>query len=452
MLIRKIVAIGLSLLILAGCASPLASGATPQPSGFNIFFPLIDRSNTVPPANPTPIVTAPSPTAIIPPPSSLIYFPIGPGGADVIPHQIVRTQNDHIFIVAYLPYVKKIFVYWSKLPGFPQSASDFTSISINTSGEPISVDTAYDGQRYIHIISNLNNGQLWDYVFDVNNSVVVGSKALMQDSATVTGDYGGSSGISAMFDQNLVLHLVYWKQGNQINYVSFNEDSQSGNLVKLAGPTRLDSDGKSNHPVLAVSPIDNSVVAAWVSEAADPVKIIVREKNTQGTWSSPAIVTKAPVWHSTSFGINIDQGPSLIIDGEGNKHLTYIENYDSTGDYGHVHYVMGDGSGWLDTPLNFYSHDPALAWDTNGGLYIIGHGHPLNSACKSMDDMCYSKKTANQTWETPQLFASPPSGKSFDSSPSVKWSVVGFNRGETVEFLFFMTPYANPTVYYGRLP
>jgi hypothetical protein len=445
----KIFAIGLSLFILAGCASPQTSAATQQPSGFNIFFPLVDSS----PANPTPTVTSTlSPTEIIPTPSSPIYFPIGPGGADVIPHQIVRTQNDHLFIVAYLPYINNILIYWSKTPGFPQSASDFTSISLGTSGAPISVDTAYDGLRYVHIISNLNNGQLWDYVFDVNKSSIVASKDLAVDSATITGDYAGTSGASAMFDRNLILHLVYWRQGNQISYLSFQEDAQSGSLGKLDGPTRLDSDGKSNHPVLAVSPLDNSVVAAWVSEAVDPVKIIVRAKNNQGTWSGPTTVSNAPVWHSTNSGINIDQGPSLIIDGNGNKHLTYIQNYDTTGDYGHVHYVKGDVSGWVDSPLNFYSHDPALALDGSGDLYIIGHGHPQNTTCKSMDVMCYSTKIASQSWSNPQLFASPPNGKSFDSSPSVKWSVVGFNRSGIVEFLFFMTPYSNPTVYYGRLP
>ena len=53
---------------------------------------------------------------------------------------------------------------------------------------------------------------------------------------------------------------------------------------------------------------------------------------------------------------------------------------------------------------------------------------------------------------TSALLAAPPAGQSFDSSPSVKWSVVGLNRPETIEFLFFMTPYNNPTLYYARLP
>jgi hypothetical protein len=30
--------------------------------------------------------------------------------------------------------------------------------------------------------------------------------------------------------------------------------------------------------------------------------------------------------------------------------------------------------------------------------------------------------------------------------------VVGFNRADIIEFVFFMTPYDSPTLYYGRFP
>jgi hypothetical protein len=43
---------------------------------------------------------------------------------------------------------------------------------------------------------------------------------------------------------------------------------------------------------------------------------------------------------------------------------------------------------------------------------------------------------------------------SFDASVSVKWSVVGWNRPETVEFLFFAalnSNYQSTTLYYGRI-
>jgi hypothetical protein len=110
--------------------------------------------------------------------------------------------------------------------------------------------------------------------------------------------------------------------------------------------------------------------------------------------------------------------------------------------------------------LSVFSHDPALALSTSGNFYIIGHGHPENTAgdlaCRSgggsMDNMCTIKQNADGTWGSPTLFATPPSGSSFDASPSVKWSAVGFNRPNAVEFVFFRTPYDSPTLYYGRLP
>jgi hypothetical protein len=69
-----------------------------------------------------------------------------------------------------------------------------------------------------------------------------------------------------------------------------------------------------------------------------------------------------------------------------------------------------------------------------------------------MDNMCASRKNPDGTWDGPSLLMAPNDGNSFDSSPSVRWSVVGFNRPNTIEFVFFKTPYDIPTLYYGRLP
>jgi hypothetical protein len=160
------------------------------------------------------------------------------------------------------------------------------------------------------------------------------------------------------------------------------------------------------------------------------------------------------VWTSTNFGINIDQGPSVLISSDGVKHLTYIEDHDSSGDYGRIHYVTNGGSGWQDQELDSYSHDPALALKSTGEIYIIGHGFPFNAACLDMRDMCTIKKNSNGTWGDPTLFAAHTGSNSFDASPSVKWSVVGFNRPEIIEFLFFSIvngDYDHPTVYYARL-
>ncbi len=119
--------------------------------------------------------------------------------------------------------------------------------------------------------------------------------------------------------------------------------------------------------------------------------------------------------------------------------------------------MTNSGSGWVDQAVNALTHDPALAINSRGEIYIIGHGHPLNSiggatTCLSMDDMCVIKKNSNGTWASPTLVIANSGSAAFDSSPSVKWSVKGFNRPETIEFLFFSTPYEAPVLYYARLP
>jgi hypothetical protein len=101
-----------------------------------------------------------------------------------------------------------------------------------------------------------------------------------------------------------------------------------------------------------------------------------------------------------------------------------------------------------------YSHDPVVATNSANEVYIIGHGHPNDTAqvCKSSDDICVSRRNPDGSWAAPTLFAAHPPNASYDASPSVKWSVVGWNRPETIEFVFFQTPYTAPTLLYGRLP
>jgi hypothetical protein len=260
-----------------------------------------------------------------------------------------------------------------------------------------------------------------------------------------------------MLDLNGNLHVVYWTNGNHIQHRAYTYDALLNILAPVAAFTQVDITGSANHPAVAVSPFDNSLTIAWVSEATTPAQILARTRTSDGTWGSIEIVSASAVWHSTENGISIDQSPSLIIDSAGTKHLTYIQEFDaSIGDYGRIHYVTNTGSGWVDTAVNALTHDPVLALNSRGEIYLIGHGHPRNTiwgpTCLSMDDMCTIKQNTNGTWDAPTLLIARTGADSFDSSPSVKWSVVGFNRPESIEFIFFRTPYDNPVLYYARLP
>jgi hypothetical protein len=373
---------------------------------------------------------------------------------DVIPHQLVRTSADRVVLFVGRPYASSIWAYWTEAPGLPTSAADFGgTASTTTSDVPISVEAAYGGGRFVFVLTNLQNGDLVVYPFDTQVGSFGSASVLLSGNPTVGGDYIGSSGVSAMIDQTGALQVAFRAAGNQIAHQAYAIDSGNGAVSPQGPATRIDADASANHPVLAIAP-DNSLTVAWISEAGSPARILARTRSSSGAWGSVETASTAPVWHSTSAGVNIDQGPSLLVGPDGTRHLAYIEDYVSGGDYGRVHYVTRTGTSWTDSALSIWSHDPALAIDGVGDVFLLGHGHPANAACRRMEDICTAGRSSSGSWSTPATFATAPSGSSFDSSPSVKWSgnAAGFVRPETIEFAFFSTPYNSPTVYYGRLP
>ena len=255
------------------------------------------------------------------------------------------------------------------------------------------------------------------------------------------------------------LNIAYWSNGNHITYVSGLYDKATDTLTFKDSPTQLDTAGSASHPMLAVSPVDGSVTVAWISEATTPHHILARTK-LSATWGNIEMVSDAAVnvwtYLDPQGGLSVDQGPSLIVTLDGNKHLTYIEASDSTGNYGHTHYVIHTAqAGWVDSALNYYSHDPALATNSSSDVYIFGHAMYLDPApCTSSDYICLLKRNADGSWGAPQLFATPPSGETFDDSVSTKWSVVGWNRPELIEVAFFSgqtSNYWNMSLYYGTI-
>ncbi|MBK9924363.1 MAG: hypothetical protein IPP66_03645 [Anaerolineales bacterium] len=381
-------------------------------------------------------------------------FSVGTGGTDVIPHQIVRTSNDRLYIFANQQSSKVIRVYRTTSTGLPSGTASFAApVQLTETSEVIGIDAVYDGGSIIHVLVNMQNGSVKDYPFNTTTNTFSAATTIASNGGTVTSVlYVGTSGVAGMVDLNQTLHIAYWTNSNHILHRAYTYNSSTNVLSPSGNFVQVDTAGSANHPSVAISPVDNSLTVAWVSQADNPTKIRTRTRASSGTWGSIQSASTASVWTSSDNGINIDQGPSFIIDSTGVKHLAYIQSFDVTvGDYGRIHYVRDTGSGWTDQALSIFTHDPALALNSAGEIYVIGHGHPKNATCLSMDDMCTAKKNSNGTWGNPQLFAAHPSGKSFDSSPSVKWSVVGFNRPETIEFIFFMTPYDNPTLYYGRI-
>ena len=392
------------------------------------------------------------------------YFRLGAGFTDVVPHQIVRAADDRLYVFAdQADSPRTLHAYWTVQPGLPASATGFATSTLTIDSDAISVEAAYGGGSTIHVLVNMMSGALRDYPFDVGTRTFKAPISLATDAATYSGI--GTSGLSAGIAGDGTLHVAYWSSGNHVTYRAYTYNAAADTLLLVSGPTQVDDGGRiARHPSLAVSPVDGSVTVAWVSpnSSAGLVAgaIYSKTRSAAGIWGAQELVSAAPAWTSTYFGIDIDQGPSLVIGSDGVRRLAYIEYYDASGDYGRIHYATRPAASaqWSDSAVPGYTHDPALALDSLGDLYLIGHGHPENAlygtTCLSLDDLCVRQQNPDGTWGSAQLFAQHQGTDSFDASVSVKWSAAGWNRPASVELAFFSADggsYSSTSVWYGRL-
>ncbi len=441
--------------------------ATPTPLPTNTATPTLTNTPTAtitptltPTATPSPTADwSPTPTSTLTPAPTeglVTTLSVGSGGSDVIPHQLVRTAGDRLYFFGFGgDFSATLEAYWTTAAGLPNDGAAFSGhTTLIYSANIISVSPVYDGASVIHVITNSTDGLLKDTPFDTSTNSFMPSKTL--DTGLVTGNtYVGTSGVSGTFDESGNLNVAYWSGGNHILYRAFTYNLSTDTLELVSGPTQIDTSGNSNHPNIAVSPLDNSLTVAWVSQATTPARILTRTY-LGGTWGSIQVASTSPVWTSTNNGINIDQGPALVVDPLGTKYLTYIENFRSISpyDYGRVHYVVDNGGGWNDTYAGFYTHDPSLAFDYGGNIYIIGHGYPLNAGpCTSVDDMCIYTRVSDTLW-TSQIIAAHSGSISYDTSSSTKWTGVHLYRPETVEFVFpeiVNGDYSNSSMIYARI-
>lgn len=423
--------------------------STPTPTPASTPTPTLTPAPTpTPTSTPTPTPT-PTPSG-----TSISAFNTGKYGVvDNLPRQLVRTTSDKLYVFAGKAQSSTTLeAYWTGV-GLPANAAAFNgTASVNDTASIMTTEAAYDGSSIIHVLIINTNGDLKDYPFDTTTNSF--KTAITLATGNPSTFYIGTQGVSAMIDTSGKLHVAYRSASDHITYRQYSYTSSSNTLSLAEGPTQVDSSGLSNHPELVVSPKDGLVTVAWVSEATSPARILTKTRTAATTWSSIQTASTGNVWTSTNAGINIDQGPSVIINADGTKRAIYIENFDTTNDYGRVHYLTQayGSTTWTDTSTSFYTHAPAIATNSFGDLYIIGHGHPNNASCTSMLDMCYIKWNGSG-WSNPQLLLAHTGSDSLDSSVSVKWGVTGWNRPETIEVLFFSAvggSYNTTQVYYGQ--
>jgi hypothetical protein len=498
--------------------SLIGAACTPTPT------PTLTRTAT-PTSTPTqtPTTTAtptwtntPTPTNTSTPPPTPIrtnvpadWFKLGNGYSDVITRQLVRTSSDKVYMFClYSTASNTILAYWTDAPGVPADASSFTGhAQFDAPGQPLSVDAVYDGGAIVHVLTNVVDpgynpndlshatGTLYDYPFDLTTNTFKPHLTVSTNNPVRTKSPVGSAGVSGMFGRDGALNIAYWSSGDHITYVSYNYDPVTNTLTQKDAPLQIDTpdiaSGLSNHPILAVSPVNGDITIAWIWQNsltnATDARIYARTK-TQFGWGNSDRIGQKPdgsyyiPWTDahddyTDLGLNVDQGPSMVITTDGTIHLAYTEaEYTSGGtnyDYGRVHYVTYTSqSGWVDTILvdgpgnYYYTHDPSLTTDSSDQIYLFGHSDWRNSVpCTASYPAainCYVKKNSDGTWAAPQPVkdkhgnSMPPSNpqETFDDSVSMKWGVVGWNRPELVEFAFFSgkaPDYWDMSLYYGTL-
>ncbi len=412
-----------------------------------------------------------------PPPSNVVTFPLNMDGhIDVTSHQIIRGSGDRVFVIAGKIDQPTVRAFATTSGGLPTATENFSAgATVDLpEGRVISVSPAYNGADSIFVLVNTwvnaTTSRLYGTVYTISSNTFSAPQLLALDPAPGTmaaGLYIGTAGVSAAAANANTLHMAYWATGYQIGYCAL---TVSGGAFSTCTPQILDASGGA-HPVIAIAPSDGSITVAWADEVAGAGRIMAATRPAAGAFATPVQVSDVNVQAFLARGVNVaqvdfDQGPSLIIDSTGRRHLVYIESYDNVSNpqqYGRVHYASSsDGNAaWSDEALSMYTSTPGLGL-AGGTLYIVGRGSEYTpagaapAACRVSDNMCYwSRPLTGSAWGQPALVAAPPSGFTFNASPSVKWSGFAMGQPNALEFVFYSVPVGNyyePRVYYGRVP
>jgi hypothetical protein len=428
-----------------------------------------------------------------PPPSGQpVNFALGPGHADLTAHQVVRAANDRVYVVAGRMGSNIVTLYASTI-ALPISVANFASVTMTTvdGRDVMMVTTAYSTQNttLIPVFVQTTGGALYLHVFDTGSNtfraglqVATGLPVFRDDDL-----YLGTVGSSVVADSTGRFHAAYWTGTQATNQPTFNAAIQycsftynaAANTFSGCSPTAVTtSTGVNTHPVLAVAPNDGSVTVAWLQGFDSSAQIVARTKPAGGGFGSLQVVSTQMPWTGRSTGnlpqnrhyneIDVDQGPGLVIDNSGTRHLVYIADEESIPgtqaiDYGRIVYAAqaSGASTWSATALPNFSHDPAVYVAPNGEVLILGHGWDKSGAsavpeCRTGRSMCYMRKPPGGAWSQQLLVANFVGDQSYDGSSSVKWSPSGMQRPELFEFAFYSIrestgQYQNPTVHYGRI-
>lgn len=421
--------------------SPGAVQPAAATSKARILLPLVSKV-TAPTATPTRTTnptSQPAPTTIVPGIDGIKQLPVGqPGFSDVGTRQVIRTRNDRVYIFAPEIYRSLIRAFRANDPGTPGGFTEVAAESRPNAGSPIwSVDVAIDAQDVAHLLYIVESGPVVYQTFDTKTDGWGVAEQII-NSAWPDRNNGlrqGSGGVSIGLDSQGVPHVVYGKTAGDLRRVYYN--NRSGGKWSNEQLVDDQADRDNSHAVLAFAP-DETLYVVWLVEGSEQGKGTVRVRARRGgSWEA---AREAGSDAFTDATYSVDQGPGLIVTPDGAVHTTYVGGYEQvpgtrTGyEYGRAYhrYSNDGGKTWdSDDPPLLYTHNPALATDAQGNLYMFGHREYWKTdRCASM---LVNVKTAGGGWDEWRTLANG----CYDSSVSARWAQYHWNNPTVLDVIYW---------------
>jgi hypothetical protein len=445
---------------------------TLRPTPTAVFSPPVPGPTQVPSVTPMPTpnptaqpTTTPSPTAPATGGSNHAIV-VGPGFADVSPHQLVRTGDDRLWVVVpdagnFQIANNKLHVYRATTTGTPGAFAEQDAAHAPASvAAIITCAVAVDGADTLHIAWTDAAGAGSARYATFNTGTGQWSAPVTLDGATgYTSMTQGDEGIALALDASGAPHVVYQVGGanRTLRYTA----NASG---AWTAPARVDDQPLSGnfsamHPTLAFAP-NGDLYLAWLTGTfnyrADGQIWVRRHDHTSQTWVAATRVGGATDVAMTT----IDNGPSLLVTGDGVVHITFLNSGRSTpdsttdqstattGDYVHYYTLRDAGATWQANHPGGgtqITHNPSLGPDGAGGVRIYGHGAPAPNIGGSGQNLYFFAKASNSNvWSPWTLYVSGH----FDSSVSTRWAQYFQTFPGRVDIIYWADAYPN-TLYAG---
>ncbi|MEO8211408.1 MAG: hypothetical protein ABI840_12690 [bacterium] len=386
------------------------------------------------------------------------------GFIDAASKQIVSTSSGRRYLIFAGSNIAgntgQIKIYKGNSDGIPSSFS-----RVGITGTPIQqawcVTASYSSDNLIHI-AWFDNSNVYYTTFSTTSDIWLGSVATIGDGQPIqlSGGYPqiGIVGITMDVDSSGDPHVVYnWFSGNK-ERLRFR--TKSGGIWSTAIFADDGGDRNNVHPMISFGP-NNNLHLIWIKAASitesfgNSGSLLYRKRSGEIWGSTQTIVDSSLASPFNRPAMSIDQSPGILVTKDSVIHICYLtQRYFAAGNKGnYIRYFRSTNSGSnftnqvLNNPDTLFTHDPCLAADGVGNVFIFGHdGDPETNFGPNVQ---YIKRTrVSGQWGQRINFAIPSSGN-YDCSVSSRWQYYSNIEYGNIDVAFFnFSPFQ---IVYGNL-